>query len=217
MTTPGATPPDPALASDFGSLDFQAQSEGAVYHWMNGMIVPRPIAFVTSVSEEGVVNGAPFSYFNAVTASPPVLSIAVGRREGVPKDTSRNIRRSGQFVVNVCSVDLAGSISLAAGDFPADQSEIEVAGLTLLPSTRISVPRVANSPIHLECELERVVELGEGPVDLILGRIVFVHFRKDLLDDEGRIDPARLDPLARMAGLSFGRVGDFFEVPRGLS
>jgi flavin reductase (DIM6/NTAB) family NADH-FMN oxidoreductase RutF len=209
--------PAPSPASSYESWDIAARGVGAAYQILNAIIVPRPIAFVTTVAETGVVNAAPFSYFNGVTASPPMISISIGRRGTERKDTSRNLARTGEFVVNVSTVALARALSVAAGDFPADVSEAQKTGLALLPGQAVRVPRIANSPVHLECILDRIIEVGDGPVDLVLGRVVLVHVRKDLLDEEGRIVTERLDPLARLAGLQFAPLGPPFEVPRGES
>ncbi len=184
--------------------------------FLNSLVVPRPIAFVTSMGPGGVINAAPFSYFNIVCTNPPMLSIAIERRKGVRKDTSRNIAAVGEFAVNICSIEMAKAISVAGGDFPPDVSEIELTGLSLIPSEEISVPRVANSLAQIECKLFKIEELGEDPTDLILGRIVKVHVHKSAINAQGKIDIEKLNPLARLAGSTYAKLSDYFNIPRGL-
>lgn len=208
----------PALdATDFRALDFGAISSQAAYHTMTASIVPRPIAFISTIGPGGIVNAAPFSFFNGVTSRPPIVSIAVGRRAGERKDTSRNIAEHGEFVINVVPVSLARAISVAAGEFEPDVSEVDLTGLSTLPSTRVKPPRIANAPVHFECVLEQMIPVGDGPAtDLVLGRIVEVHVHASVLNADGRIDVAKLDPLARLSGNQYAQLHDFFDVPRGL-
>lgn len=208
--------PPAASAEDYQGIDVSALSSSAAYHTMNAVVVPRPVAFVTTLGPGGVVNAAPYSYFNGVTADPPTISLAISRRGGTPKDTARNIRERGELVVNFSTVALARALSVAAGDFPPEQSEVELCGLALLPGRAVQTPRLANSPVHLECRLDQVLEVGRQPVDLVLARIVYIHARRDLLDHRGRISVPRLEPLARLAGNQFAGLHAYFEVPRGL-
>jgi flavin reductase (DIM6/NTAB) family NADH-FMN oxidoreductase RutF len=164
----------------------------------------------------GVVNAAPFSYFNVVCTAPAVVSVSIGHRQGQRKDTARNIIEKREFVINICSVELARAISLSAGDFPSEISEIELAQLSLIPSLHVSVPRVANTLAQLECVLHQVVGINDYAVDLFLGAVVKVHVHKKVIDTQGRIDVRKLKPLARLAGLTFAGVEGFFEIPRGL-
>lgn len=186
------------------------------FSFLNSLIVPRPIAFITSMGQTGVINAAPFSYFNIVCTHPPMVSIAIERRQGERKDTSQNIINRKEFVINICSIDLAKAISIAGGDFPSDISEVELARLSLLPSNKVGAPRIANSLAQMECVLNRVVEVGHDPTDLILADVVVVHLHKDIINNDGRVSVEKLNPLARLAGSSFAKVGDFFDIPRGL-
>ncbi len=183
--------------------------------FLNSVVVPRPIAFVTSLGPTEIVNAAPFSYFNVVSTNPPIISLAIERRNGERKDTSRNIILNREFVVNICSIDLAKAVSIAGGDFSAEISEIDLAKLSLLPSEEVSVPRIANSLIHLECILYQVIEIGNDPTDLILGQVVKCHIHKHVLID-GYINTEKLNPLARVSGPIFAKLGNFFEIQRGL-
>lgn len=208
--------PQPLLAEDFTSVPLAEMSSGAAYHTMNAVVVPRPIAFITTLGPGGVVNAAPFSYFNGVTSDPPTISVAISRRQGALKDTTRNIQTTGHFVVNVCSVDIARVISVAAADLPPSQSEVELTGLTLLPSERIESPRIANSKIQMECQLDRIIEVGNGPTDLVLGRVLLLHAHSSSLNAQGRILVEQIDPLARLAGSQFAGLNKIFSIPRGL-
>jgi len=179
------------------------------YGLFNALVTPRPIALVTTLGRNGVVNAAPFSYFNMVCVNPAVLSIAVQRKDGQLKDTARNIFDSKEFVVNICSVDMAKQITIAGGDYPPEVSEIEMAKLSLQPSDRITAPRVAGSLGQMECVLSQIVPIGDGKADLILGEVVRVHLNPEILDSKGRIDVKKLDPLSRLAGADYGRTTPF--------
>ncbi len=182
---------------------------------LNSVVVPRPIAFVTSKGKNGVVNAAPFSYFNILCSNPCMVSIAIERREGGRKDTARNIIAIGEFVINICSLKLAGAVSLAGGDYPPEISEIEKAKLSLLDSLKVSVPRIANAPVQIECLLHQIVEVGVEQCDLILAKVIKIHVRKDILNEVGEVDPGKLDPLARIAGPTYAKVTHFFDIERG--
>jgi flavin reductase (DIM6/NTAB) family NADH-FMN oxidoreductase RutF len=179
------------------------------YRLMISCIIPRPIAFVTTLSREGVSNLAPFSFFNGVTSDPPVISIAVAtKRDGSKKDTWRNIEETGEFVVNVVVPELMDAVILGAKELPHNVSELELAGLETLPSLQVKPPRLAGSPIHLECRLLKIVEVEE--TGLILGRVAMVH-AKDEIVEGGRVDPRRLTFVGRMGDDFYCRVNDLFE------
>lgn len=184
--------------------------------FINSLVVPRPIALVTTVGRNGVVNAAPFSYFNIACTNPPMVSIAIERRRGERKDSARNIVERGEFVVNVCSVEMAKGVSIAGGDFPPEVSEIELAGLSLLPSVRVGAPRVANCLAQIECTLFQTIELGLDPTDLILGKIVEVHVHRSVIGEGGKIEIGKLNPLARLAGSGYAKLTDYFNIPRGI-
>ena len=181
--------------------------------FINSLVVPRPIAFITTLSEEGIVNAAPFSYFNIACTNPAMVSVAIERRNGERKDTSRNIVATHEFVVNICSLELAQAVSISGNDFPPHVSEIELAGLSLIPSQKIRAPRIANTLAQLECRLYKIIELGKDSTDLILGEIVQVHVHKTILNDEKKIDPVKINPLARVAGPTFASLSNYFDIP----
>ncbi|MGE4159752.1 MAG: flavin reductase family protein [Planctomycetota bacterium] len=191
------------------------QKQGRIYHLMNSLVVPRPIAFVTTLGPSGVVNAAPFSWFNAVSAAPPLLSISIARRGEDLKDTARNIRHHGEFVVNICSRNLAPEVSLSAGDWPPEVSEVKLSNLHTLPGTQVKVPRIQEAAAQMECQLDRIITVGDNHIDLVLGKVVAIHVREDLVDERGRVNVLKLDPLARLSGDDFCGIDGIFNIPRG--
>ena len=182
----------------------------ATYKLLTGLIVPRPIAWVTSLSEQGVVNLAPFSAFTFLSTKPPMIGISVTLRAGALKDTARNIEASGEFVVNIADETLAGPLHLSSAEHPPETSEPALLGLDLAPSTDIAVPRLAAAPAAMECRLERIIGFGELGAQLMAGRIVRFHVRDDLLKD-GKIPTDRLRPLGRIAGPRYVKLGEIIE------
>ncbi|MEE9271562.1 MAG: flavin reductase family protein [Candidatus Krumholzibacteria bacterium] len=181
------------------------------YKLMVGSIVPRPIAFVSTVSGDGSVNLAPFSYFTAITSAPPTVCFAPGRRsrDGDRKDTLSNIEATGEFVVNVVTEAIGAAMHETAGEFPADVDEFEVVGLTREPSRIVKPPRVKESPINMECRVYDIIHIGgDKPTggSLVIGEIVLFHIEDDLYD-AGRIDIQKLNPLGRLAGDDYTALG----------
>lgn len=199
-------------------IDPQQQSRHENYKLLIGSVLPRPIAFVTSRSGDGVVNAAPFSFFTVVSTQPPMVSISVGRKPGnVQKDTTRNIAETKEFVVHVVDGENVERVNQTAVDFPPDKSEAEEVGFDLVPSVKIQTPRIAQAKVQMECVLDRILPMGGTPdapnTDLIIGQVVMFHVRDDLLE-EGRIDTRLLDPIGRLAGTSYGTIGRTFSLPR---
>jgi flavin reductase (DIM6/NTAB) family NADH-FMN oxidoreductase RutF len=188
-------------------IDPSGLDRRAAYKLMISLIVPRPIAWVSTVSPEGAVNLAPFSYFNGITSHPPILMIAVGARRGERKDTWRNIDLTRQFVVNLVVPELVDAMVVTSGEYPPEVDELKHAGLTPAPSKKVSPPRIAESPVSMECELERIVEVEQTA--LILGRVVLYHVRDDLLH-QGSVDPTRLKPVARLGDDFYAYLGEVF-------
>ena len=178
------------------------------YRLLVGVVVPRPIAWVTSLDEAGRLNAAPFSCYTFVCKKPPMICINIGRREDRLKDTATNIEAHGDFVVNVVTVDAAQVMHETSADYPPDVSEVEALGLETLPSTLVAPPRLAISPIHLECRLHQIIELGEERDRLVIGEVVHFHVRDELLAG-GRIVTAALRPLARLGGPNYAALGEF--------
>lgn len=188
-----------------------------VYQLMVSTIMPRPIAWVSTVSSDGVSNVAPFSFFNGVTASPPTLVFsAVNNRHGAKKDTVRNIEATGEFVVNVVSAEFAEAMVRTSGSFEYGTSEFEACGIPSEPSECVKAPRVLGVPVCFECSLEQIVIIGEGALaaNLVIGRIQLVHVRDECLDENGTVLSAGLQLIGRMGGSSYVSTKDVFEIER---
>lgn len=186
------------------------------YKLLIGSVIPRPIAFVTTISNDGIVNGAPFSYFNVVSSAPPLVSIAIRREGEALKDTLRNILENKEFVIHLVNSDNVEAINKTSINFGPNESEIEYANLTLVDSERVKVPGVRESKVRFECTLENRFEIKDNGVpvtDLVIGRIVGFHMDEEILND-GKINPDKLDPIARLAGNSYGKLGEIFELKR---
>ena len=206
-------------------LDPTALSQSRRYRLLISLVVPRPIAFVSTRATSGAYNLAPFSFFMGVASDPMLLALSVSTRSGEPKDTARNILETGEFVVNAATEDLAQAINHASGDWPADIDEFALTGLTPAPSTRIAAPRVAEAAFALECRTHVVVPLGNAPHDtrLIVGEVVWIHLREDVLEDAGAdpagilVDAERLQPIARLGKNLYSKLGERFALdrPRG--
>ena len=181
---------------------------------LTGVIVPRPIAFVSTVSHSGEVNLAPYSFFNAVSYKNVVFSSSrnVGNKS---KDTLRNIEETGEFVVNIVVAPIAEAMNATAAEFPEGEDEFGIAGLTHAPSQVVKAPRVAESPVNIECKLDQIVQLGSGDHEhgLVIGEILLKHDRDDIIDGH-RIDQAKLLATSRMAGNMYCRTGERYEMVR---
>jgi flavin reductase (DIM6/NTAB) family NADH-FMN oxidoreductase RutF len=196
------------------SVDPASQTAMASYKLLIGSIVPRPIAFVSTISPEGVANLAPFSFFNAICADPPSICFSVGNRTPA-KDTIANIRANGEFVVNIVNEAIAEQMNLCAGDYPAGVSEFSISGLTPEASEIVKPPCVRESPMNMECKLIQIVEVSARPSggSLIIGEVVRFHFDRAIAEDF-RIDPAKLRAVGRMSGNQYIRTRDRFEMIR---
>jgi flavin reductase (DIM6/NTAB) family NADH-FMN oxidoreductase RutF len=198
------------------SIDPASLSERDNYKFLIGSIIPRPVAFVTTLSKDGILNGAPFSYFNIVSSNPPMISLSIQRTEGRQKDTARNIMESKEFVIHIVDEQNVEKINQTAASLPSDQSEVELANLTPVDSVKISVPGVKEAKIRLECLLEHSLEVGglDSPgCDHFIGRIVQFHIENDIYE-KGRIDPRGLGAVSRLAGHNYAKVGEIFEIER---
>jgi flavin reductase (DIM6/NTAB) family NADH-FMN oxidoreductase RutF len=198
-------------------LDFTALAPRDAYAWMVGTILPRPIAWVSSVSLDEKINLAPFSFFQGITSNPPTLMfVPVNTRDGTKKDTTRNIEEVPEFVVNLVSFALAESMNATAALLPYGESEFETFGIASAPSERIRPPRVAAAPVAFECALERIVRIGDGPLaaNVVFGRILLAHVSDAVLGADGRPDPAKLDLIGRMGGESYTRTTERFALKR---
>jgi flavin reductase (DIM6/NTAB) family NADH-FMN oxidoreductase RutF len=191
------------------ALDPQALDRTAAYHLLNSLVVPRPIAWVSTVSEHGVTNIAPHSYFNILAPDPPTVYFSSG---GV-KDSLRNARHTGDFVVNIVGEALAEQMNLTSADFPATESEFRAAGLTPVPSDVVRAPRLAEAPAAMECRLLQVLEFGRAPNYVCVGEVVRIHVAASVWRD-GRIDMDALRPVGRLAGSGYSYTRELFRMDR---
>lgn len=186
-----------------------------VYKLLIGTVVPRPIAFVTTLDSAGRVNAAPYSFFNVLSHDPPLVVLGVDMRpDRSDKDTAANIRRAEEFTVNIVDEDIAEQMNICAVAFDPGVDELAEAGLSAAPSAQVRPPRIAESPASLECRRFITVEIGEGR-SIILGRVVHMHLRDDIVDPERlRVDPARLKAVGRLGGFGYATTRDRFDMPR---
>lgn len=193
-------------------IDARSLSQDATYKLMIGSVVPRPIAWLTTISPSGVVNAAPFSAYTMVSTRPAIVIVNCARRTGVSKDTARNAEATGGFVLNVVSEDLASIVHRTATVYPPDVSETDVLGIELAPSRRVTPPRIAAAPVNLECKLLQILEFGDEHDQNLVGEVVYFHIR-DSIYANGKIDQTRLRPLARLGGPTYARLGEFITMP----
>lgn len=196
-------------------LDLETTYADRAYPILSSLITPRPIAWVTTLGEDGTVNAAPFSFFNILGASPPVVAFTPGDREdGTPKDTARNIRANREFVVNLVDEALAEAMNATAASLPHGVSELEAAGLATAPSSVIRVPRIAGAPASLECTEWGTLNIGDNRI--VIGLVKRVHVRDELFDVQTRRVRGELfHPIGRMASPNgYARTGDRFEMRR---
>ncbi len=188
-----------------------------IYKLMIGMIVPRPIAFVSSVDVAGVRNLAPFSYFTACSSQPPVVCFCTSVRSGPRpyKDTLENVRATSEFVVNIVSEEFAAQMNMCSAEVPPEVDEFELSGLTPLASELVKPPRVAESKVQMECRLRQVIEVSDQPGGgiLVLGEVLRFHVLESLLDGY-KINPDKLNAIGRMGGPTYVRTHDRFDMPR---
>jgi flavin reductase (DIM6/NTAB) family NADH-FMN oxidoreductase RutF len=199
-------------------LDPETRPWSSVYKILIGAIVPRPIGWISTVDANGRRNLAPFSFFNAVSGRPPhvVFSPMIRETDTGEKDTLRNVRATGEFVVNIVTEALAQAMNLTSTELPPEIDEFDLAGLTATPSVAVRAPRVAESPIHLECRVAHLWEIGDTPgaATLVVGRVVHLHVDSSVLLGEDKIDLARLQPIGRLSGAGYCRVTDVFDMAR---
>ncbi len=198
-------------------LDFSSLKPREAYGWMISTIVPRPIAWVSTISPDGRTNLAPFSFFQGVTANPPTLMfVPVNTKAGEKKDTVRNIELVREFVVNLVPFSLAEAMNRSSAMLPYGESEFAAFGIAPVPSLRVRPPRVAAAPVAYECTLDRIVGIGEGPAaaNVVFGRIQVAHVAESVLGEDGQVDPGKLDLIGRMGGSSYTRTRDLFDMER---
>jgi len=198
-------------------LDPDTLNTRTMYEWMIHSILPRPIAWVSTLSSSGVANLAPFSFFQGVCARPPTLMFCpVNHRDGSPKDTLRNLEATGEFVVGTVSAVDAEAMNATSALLGSEESEFERFQVATAPSVKVRPPRVASASVAFECRLDRVIRVSEGPAggNLVLGRIVWMHVADGVIGSSGYPDPDRLDLVGRMGGTDYLRTRDRFSLDR---
>ncbi len=198
-------------------IDVATTPVPAVYQMLVGLVAPRPIAWVTTISPAGIVNLAPFSFFNAFGANPPVVVISPTlTRAGKKKDTLLNIDANGEFVVNATTERHAAEINLSSRPLPYDESEIDLTGLATAPSVRVRPPRVAAAPFALECRTLQIVPVGHGPIaaNLVIAEVLSMHVDEAVLDAQGQPNPRKIAALGRLGGEHWCRTTDLFQMER---
>ncbi|MGY8687248.1 MAG: flavin reductase family protein [Verrucomicrobiales bacterium] len=196
-------------------FDFEGKDLPQAYKLLAGLVTPRPIAWVTTIDEEGRVNAAPFSFFNVFGADPPIVAFAPGNRApGIPKDTARNLRRNGQFVVNLANETLADAMVACAASRPHGENELDHVNLTTAPSTSINTPRIAEAPVSLECTEWSTLEIGRNR--LVIGVVKRVHVQEGILDPQTlHVNLEAYRPIGRMHGPDgYTRTRDVFTIER---
>ena len=188
-----------------------------IYKLLTGAVVPRPIAFVSTVNAKGRPNLAAFSFFTVVSANPPVVCFSpMVRGSGTRKDTVNNIEATREFVVNIVSEDFAAGMNQTAPEFPPEVNEFEVSGLTPVASDLVKPPRVGESRIQMECKLLQVIHVSDKPLggSLVLGEVVRFHLAEELGIQNSKIDPGKLNAIGRMGGPTYVRTTDLFDLAR---
>ncbi len=201
-------------ATDYESLYASELDATTIRVLMGACVAPRPVVVITTLGPGGVVNAAPYSNFMGVSSDPPLVAFALGRKNGDEKDTLRNVRDNGVFTVNVTSLEMAEAMHHTAAEYPRERSEVGPAGLSTLPGDATDVPRLAESPIHLECRLYQLVEIG-GPKPtnvVVIGEVLRIHARRDLVGDGPTINAGAWNPLGGV-GDDYMRPGDTFSLP----
>lgn len=196
-------------------IDPKDYDSARIYQLMTSVIVPRPIAWVSTLSKDGVPNLAPFSYFSGITSQPPLVSIAAGRRRGARKDTTNNASSTGELVINIVTEAQLENMVRTSGEYPPELDEIELVGVTPLPSIKVKAPRIAEAPIQLECLTRQILEISPGIVDLIIAEIVLVHVADGIpVSDNLFIPTESFQPVARLGGQRYATLGSIRDIER---
>jgi len=196
------------------SIDPMQLSSRDAYRLMISMVVPRPIAWVSTIGADGSLNLAPFSFFNSVAGTPPTIMFSIGQRRGQLKDTLRNVQETGEFVVHMADEALAEAMVQTSGEWPYDVDEFEMANLETAPSIVVKPPRIAGAPIAMEAIVIQIVPVEGTESTMVLGRVVYYHLREGLLRPEGLVDAALLRPVARLGGIEYATLGEVFSIAR---
>ncbi len=197
--------------SDYLEFDPAVTDKRQVYRLLTGSVVPRPIGWASTVNKKGITNLAPFSFFTVVCVVPPMISLTIARNpDGSEKHTLKNVRETGEFCFNVVTHPVWKEMVDSANAFPEDDSEFAETGLTPIPSVKVAVPRVKEVPIHFECKLHQVIELGPNRHPLVIGEVVYMHVDPRCMTN-GYIDMKKLDPIGRLNGFFYATLGEILE------
>jgi flavin reductase (DIM6/NTAB) family NADH-FMN oxidoreductase RutF len=198
-------------------FDPQELEQTAIYKLLTGIIIPRPIGWISTISEDGINNLAPFSYFNAVGDDPPHLMFSTVHSNDSNKDTLNNVLATKQFVVNMVTEDLVAQMNMTSQPISANESEFELAGLTPIASSLVLPPRVKESKITMECEMVHHYKLENsktGGATIVIGKIVLFHIDESVLLDNYKINLDTYQPIARLAGSNYSKIGEIFSLKR---
>ena len=198
-------------------IDPAHTSQKDVYKILTGAVIPRPIGWVSTISEDGILNLAPFSFFNAVGEDPPHVMFSTVRSGNINKDTLNNVLATGQFVVNMATEELVEAMNASSINLPPDGNEFDYAGLTTAPSELVRPPRVKESPISFECELVHHYSLEghkDGGATIMIGRIVMFHVNESVLLEDYKINIETYRPVVRLAGYNYSKLGEIFAIKR---
>jgi flavin reductase (DIM6/NTAB) family NADH-FMN oxidoreductase RutF len=198
-------------------LNPQEMSVRQLYGWMVQLITPRPIAWVSTLATDGVPNLAPYSFFNGVGANPPlVMFCPANNRSGEAKDTLRNVKQNGEFVVNMVTEAMGEKMNQTAAEYRPEADEFVAAGVSKVASAKLQVPRVENCKAAMECRVHQILELGQGAggANLVIGQIVWLHVAAELFNDEDQFLSEEFDTIGRMGGNAYTRTSDRFSLER---
>ena len=178
------------------------------------ILIPRPIAWVSTKSKNGIDNLAPFSFYGGVTANPPIVSLGIGRRKGKHKDTAQNIIDTEECVIHLTSVELSEKMVLTSAELPPEEDEFEVAGINKKNSVDVKPPIIKEAQIAMEGKLYEHIEVGNSPGDMMLIEIIRIHIDDSILDERGKPDVAKIDPLARLGGRKYASLNEAWDIVR---
>jgi flavin reductase (DIM6/NTAB) family NADH-FMN oxidoreductase RutF len=198
-------------------IDVESTNVVEVYQALVGVVTPRPIAWVTTIDLQGRVNLAPFSFFNAFGANPPVVVFSPTlKRDGSKKDTLLNLEATGEFVIHTAVASLIQQVNLSAKELPHGDSEVSFAGLHTTPSVRVKPPRLTEAPACMECRVMQILPMGTGAIsgNLVIGEVLTIHVSDDVLDADGKVDPHKLRTVGRLGGDWYAHTSDLFELKR---
>jgi len=198
----------------FHSIDPTHLEGPQIHRMLTGIVMPRPIAWVSSISPAGVANLAPYSFFTAVASRPPSVLFSVGKRRGAVKDTLSNIQANGEFVVHMVDEDHIDAMNITSGDWAPDEDEFDMAHLEKLPSDVVSVPRIASANLAMEAQVTQLIELTDSPNTLVIGKIVKYHIHASVMGDDGFVDANKFKPVTRLGRGEYGALGNIFTLER---